>query len=170
MFYHFFKKSILAIFFLTLFLSGNLSAQIIDSIYYGWAVHEYESDDGIRQCYLSSFPAKSDSNHTSERAPHLLITRYARKRTEEVSIYSGYEYKINSGVFILVNDIQFKFFTDNETAWLKTPAEDKEVIQMMLRSSVVKVRSDASVGTYAIDEYSMKGFDRAYARMKEICK
>jgi len=168
--YHFFKKSILAFIFLTLFLPNNLSAQIVDSIYYGWAVHEYESDDGIKQCYISSFPFKSDSNHTSERAPYLLITRYARKRTEEVSIYSGYEYKINSGVFILVGDNQFKFFTDNEMAWLKTPAEDKEVILLMLRASLIKIRSDSSVGTYAVDEYSMKGFDRAYARMKEICK
>ena len=152
------------------FLPDNLSAQVIDSIYYGWAVHEYESDDGIKQCYISSFPARTDSNHTSERSPYLLVTRYARKRTEEVSIYSGYEYKINSGVFILIDDVQFKFFTDDEMAWLKTPAEDREVIQLMLESSLVKVRSDSSLGTYAIDEYSMKGFNRAYARMKEICK
>ena len=151
-------------------MPDNLSAQVIDSIYYGWAVHEYESDDGIKQCYISSFPARTDSNHTSERSPYLLVTRYARKRTEEVSIYSGYEYKINSGVFILIDDVQFKFFTDDEMAWLKTPAEDREVIQLMLESSLVKVRSDSSLGTYAIDEYSMKGFNRAYARMKEICK
>ena len=153
-----------------IFLPNNLFAQVIDSIYYGWAVHEYESDDGIKQCYISLFPTRTDSNHTSERSPYLLVTRYARKRTEEVSIYSGYEYKINSGVFILVDDVQFKFFTDDEMAWLKTPAEDREVIQLMLESSLVKVRSDSSLGTYAIDEYSMKGFNRAYARMKEVCK
>ena len=71
-------------------------AQEVDSIYYGWAVHEYESDDGVRQCYVSSFPQKSDSNHTTDREPYILITRYAKKRIEEVSVYSGYEYKINS--------------------------------------------------------------------------
>lgn len=167
---NFLQKSIFIIVFAAFFGLFEAKAQVIDSIYYGWSVHEYESDDGIRQCYVTSFPTNSQTSHTLPREPYLMVTRYARKRVEEVSIYSGYEYKINSPVFVLTNYIGFKFFTDGEMAWLRSDVEDKKMIEEMLNSDFVKVRSDSSIGTYAVDEYSMKGFTRAYARMKELCK
>jgi hypothetical protein len=70
----------------------------------------------------------------------------------------------------LVNDVQFNFEAKKDLAWTKNKAEDLEVINSMLESGVVKVRSDSAVGTFAVDEYSLKGITRAYARMREVCK
>ena len=39
----------------------------------------------------------------------------------------------------------------------------------MLNNDSVKVRSDSAIGSYAIDEYSLKGFARAYKRLKQLC-
>jgi hypothetical protein len=55
-------------------------------------------------------------------------------------------------------------------AWAVTKADDVKVIETLLNYDTLKVRSDSDVGTYAIDEYSMKGIAKAYARMRRICR
>lgn len=147
------------------------SAQVIDSMYYNWAVYEYGDDDSDdKKCYIAATPEKTDSSFTGIRAPYIAITRYARSRTEEISAYAGYEYKISSNVYLLIDETQKQLFTKDDAAWAATDNEDKDIIQAMLNAKYVKVRSDSSVGNYSIDEYSMKGLTRAYARMKELCK
>lgn len=155
--------------FLILICQKTASAQIIDSIHYDWTVYEYEKNSG-KECYVASLPRNSRTNYTGQREPHVLVTLFNDNRAEEVSIYSGYEYKLNSDIYILANDEQFKLFTNGDIAWFETPMQDKAAIQTMLESNLVKVRSDSAIGNYAVDEYSMKGFARAYSRMKELCK
>ena len=123
-----------------------------------------------KKCYIASPVKKSVTNYTAERNAYILITRFTRDRVEEVSINSGYIYKGNSSVYVLIADKQYKLFTREDTAWSPTRRQDKEMIQLMLENNIIKVRSDSAIGTYAIDEYSMKGLTRAYSRMKELCK
>lgn len=146
-------------------------AQVIDSMFYNWAVYEYgdeESDN--KKCYIAATPSKIDSSYTGIRSPYFAITRYAKSRTEEISVYAGYEYKIDGTVYLLINDKQKELYTNNDQAWAKSKHDDKEIIQEMLQAEYVKARSDSAYGNYSIDEYSMKGLTRAYARMKELCK
>ena len=157
-----------------LFLPNNLkAAQVLDSMHYGWAVYEYQDDDqdkARKKCYIATTPYKSDTSYTGIRNPYLSITRYAKKRSEEISIYSGYEYKISSNVNLLIGDMQKTLFTKGDSAWANNGNEDKEIIKLMLNNEYIKVRSDSSTGNYAIDEYETKGLARAYARMKKICQ
>ncbi len=149
------------------------NAQVIDSMYYGWVVYEYQEnlqDDSDKKCYIVSTPHKTNTSYTAARNPYFSITRYAQTRSEEVSAYAGYEYKINSEVSLLIGDKQKQLYTKDEAAWAKNDYEDKEIITLMLSSDYLKVRSDSSTGNYAIDEYEMKGLTRAYARMKELCR
>ena len=99
-----------------------------------------------------------------------MIARYQKDRSEEVSVFTGFEYKLNSEVFVLIDDSQFKLLAKKDIAWAKTKTEDIQIIESMLHGGAVKVRSDSAIGTYAVDEYSLKGITRAYARMREICK
>ena len=55
-------------------------------------------------------------------------------------------------------------------AWNESKYSDVNMIEALLNGVAVKVRSDSAIGTYAVDEYSLKGITRAYARMREICK
>jgi hypothetical protein len=143
-------------------------AQIVDSVYYGWTVYE-DKDNQNKKCYITLAPKKSDSSYTSARNPYIAITRYEVDRVEEVSIYSGYEYKISSNVSIMINGKLKQLFTNGDMAWAKHDYDDKEIIIMMLESRYLTVRSDSSVGDYAVDEYEMKGIARAYSRMKDLC-
>ncbi len=172
----FVKRSLAGVLLFTILsftTSQNVNAQTIDSMYYGWIVYEYQKDpqdDINKKCYIVSTPHKTNSSYTADRNPYFSITRYAQDRTEEVSVYSGYEYKISSDVYLLIGDQQKQLFTRGDFAWAKSGYDDKDIIKSMLKSKYLKVRSDSSVGNYSIDEYEMKGLARAYARMKELCQ
>ncbi len=163
---------ILVNFLMIFFYQKPALAQVVDSIFYNWTVYEYddENEDEGKKCYIVSFAKNSISSHTAKRSPHLIITRFAKSRTEEISVYAGYEYKINSNAYILINQNQYKLFTDGEAAWFRNNIDDKIIIQKMLETDIIRFRSDSAIGTYAVDEYYMRGITRAYSRMKELCK
>lgn len=161
----------IAIIFFTLLIVGNpANCQIVDSVIYGWTVYEYgDEEQGDKQCYIVAYPQDSKSDHNRRAKPYLMITRYQDSRTEEVSIYGGFEYKINSEIVALIDNRQFKLQTKDDMAWAPSSFEDAAIIQKLLNAAVLKVRSDSSVSTFAIDEYSLKGVARAYTRMRQIC-
>lgn len=164
-------KSILILIAITLLLSSKVSAQVIDSSFYQWTVYELEDlEREQKMCYLVAHPIESDTDHSFRDKPYIMITRYADDRTEEITIYSGFEYKIGSEIHVLIGGQEFRFYTKLDKAWAKTPQDDAEIIQRMLRSSTTMVRSDAAIGKYAIDKYSLKGITRAYNRMRQICE
>lgn len=161
-------------FFCLLFLGKNCFAQTLDSIHYSWKVFETVENledelDPVKRCYILSPPQNSKTSYTADRNAYLAISRFENDRTEEVNISSGYEFKIGSKIFALVGNKNFELFTKDDYAWLDSKIKDKEFIQKMLESDEVKVRSDSAIGSYAVDEYSLKGFVRAYKRMKDLC-
>jgi hypothetical protein len=165
------KLTIILTIFLNLFFLNLSFAQVIDSSFYNWTVYEMQNDEfEDKQCYIISHPIKYQSNQANRQRPYLMITRFQRQRSEEVSIFSGFEYKIGSKIFIMVDDSEFYLATKSDLAWAKNRSEDIEIIQKMLTAQKVKVRSDSAISTFAIDEYSMKGISRAYGRMRDICE
>lgn len=161
----------LTIFISSFFLTKTSYSQVIDSQFYLWKVYEIqdENDPDFKKCYIVNHPVNSDSDYNSRLKPYLMIARYQKDRIEEVSVYGGYEYKLSSEIFFLVDDLQFRLKTKEDMAWAKTRYEDVRMIEAMLNGGVVRVRSDSAIGRYAIDEYSLKGITRAYLRMREIC-
>jgi len=158
-----------------LLFSKNSFAQLIDSIHYSWEVFELEEEiegelEPVKRCYVISKPKNTNSNYTANRDPYISVTRFRDERNEEITISSGYEYKISSKIYVLVGKKPFFFFTRGNSAWLDSAQKDKAFIQEMLKSDFVKVRSDSSLGSYSVDEYSLKGFARAYKRMKKLCQ
>ena len=152
-------------------LPAESNSQVIDSSFYGWTVYEIlESEIHDRQCYIVSHPVKSDSNHLTRKNPYIMIARFHKDRSEEVSIFGGFEFKLGSEVFVSVDDKQLRFFAKEDFAWVRTKFEDANAIETILNGQTIKVRGDSAIGTYAVDEYSLKGVTRAYARMREICR
>ena len=163
------KKFLLLFIFSILLIPVNVKAQNVDGTYYDWTVFTLKEIGRSKKCYISSFPKSKIGNHKSNRKPYILITRYEGKKVEEVSVYNGYEYKINSEIYTAIDDKQYRMFTKGDIAWAKTMEQDKQMIQDMLRGDAMKIRGESAVGTYSVDEYSLKGITRAYKRMKELC-
>lgn len=149
----------------------NAKAQIVDSAFYGWTVYELQENELTpKQCYIVAHPIKSNSSELSRLKPYLMIARFQRKRNEEINVYGGFEYKRNGKIFVAVDKEQFQLLAGKDTAWAKSKHDDIAIIEALLHSSKVKIRSDSAVGNFAIDEYSLQGITKAYARMKTICK
>lgn len=158
------------LFFAFLLLGKTAFAQVIDSSFYGWTIYEIQENElDYKTCYIVSHPVKSDTSHNSREKPYLMITRFQKDRSEEVSVFGGFEYKLSSKIFLMIDKYQFKLKTKGDMAWNETKSQDVEMIRNLLNGSAVNIRSDSAIGTYAIDEYSLKGITRAYARMREIC-
>jgi hypothetical protein len=152
-------------------LSCNANAQIIDSKFYDWSVYEFQENEfSYKKCYIVSHPLKTDSDDNSRKKPYLMIARYQKNRSEEVSVFGGFDFKMSSEIFMIIDAFQFHLKAKGDMAWARSKHEDISIIETLLNGAVVKIRSDSAYGTYAIDEYSLKGITLAYLRMKEICR
>ncbi len=166
------KNSIILLFFLIFIFSlqKSFAQQTLDGIYYDWSVFVLDELGEEKKCYIASFPDKSIGNYKNSREPYILITRFQDMGNEEISIFSGFEYKIGSDIYISVDGKQFTLFTNGDMAWAKNKGQDKEIIESMLNGKSLKTRAESSHTEYVVDEYSLKGMTRAYRRMKELCK
>lgn len=158
--------------FLALVIPITAQAErIFDSSFHRFEVYEMQNSEfDEKKCFIIAHPTKSDTDNYSRKTPYLMITRYQDRRKEEISIYGGFEYKLNSKVLIAVDEKKFELITNGDLAWARNRYDDASIIQLMLDSAELKVRSDAASSTFAIDEYSLKGIARAYSRMRSICR
>ena len=89
---------------------------------------------------------------------------------QEISIASGYFYRPNSIVSVSIDGHQERFIAESDTiAWPIRVGSDKQIIQKMLGGFKVLVFSESSASTYSVDTYSLSGFKKAYAKIKELC-
>lgn len=165
------KKSFLFTLLFLFPLLAKADERVIDSSFYRWRVYEIQENElGYKKCYIASYPVSSDSDHNSRQRPIFMITRFQKDRSEEISAFGGFEYKLGSEIYLMIDNKLFKMKTKGNMAWALTRFEDVTIIEALLNGSTLRIRSNSSLGTYAVDEYSLKGITRAYARMKEICK
>lgn len=147
------------------------NSRILDSSFYEWNVYEtQDSELDEKKCFMIAHPKNSDSDNQARKESYLMITRYQGRRIEEVSLYMGMNYKLNSKVLISIDDIKFSLNTNEDMAYARSSFDDAAIIQIMLDSSYLKARADSDNGTFAIDDYSLKGVARAYSRMRYICR
>lgn len=173
MIHKFYNITFLTIFFKLLIIAfaAPSFSQILDSNLYSWYIYEALDDDmEFKKCYIVNYPIKSDTNDTSRTQPYLMIARFQKTREEEVSVFGGFDYKLSGLINILIDNTQFNFKTKNDHAWAKTKSDDVRVIETLLKSSTVIIRSDSALGTYAVDQYNLKGIIKAYKRMREMCR
>lgn len=161
---------VLSVLVLLFFSKISYAEQTLDGIYYDWYVFTLTDLGEEQKCYVVSFPKKSIGNYKKAREPYILITRFKDKGIEEVSLYSGFEYKLGSDIYLSIDGKQYTMFTKDDIAWAKNKNQDKELITNLLNGYLLKVRAESSKSEYVVDEYSLKGLTRAYRRMKELCK
>ncbi len=170
LFIKYFVKKIFLILAILFCKNAVAQEQIIDSSFYRFTVYEVQDELDYKRCYIAAYPISSDSNHNSRKKPKLMITRFQKDRSEEISIFGGFEYKLGSEIFLMIDNALFKMKTKDDMAWAPTKYDDIAIIQGLLKGAILRVRSNSALGTFAIDEYSLKGITRAYERMREICK
>lgn len=167
-----FKKVVLFfVFAFCLFGVNNaMSAPTFEGKYYDWNVYSLEDKDGNKVCYIATFSKETKGNYNGKRNPYLMITYFKAKEKEEVSVFADFIYKKNSTIRMAIDKNQFKLLTKDKMAWAKSSQDDEKMIEYLMKSEEIKVRSETNKNEYTIDFYSGKGFATAYNKMKLICK
>lgn len=121
-------------------------------------------------CSMWSQPTKDEGQYSKRGAIYAYIThRPWDKRVNEVSISAGYTYKKESTVQIRIGGQKFTLFTNGETAWSRSPKEDKALVEAMKRGNTMIVSGVSSRGTQTTDTYSLIGFTKAYQAIGKAC-
>jgi len=134
-----------------------------------WSAFKYE-EGGSVVCFMASEPTKAEGNYSVRGKIHAMVThRPGEKRTDEVSIQAGYDYKEASLVDVEVGPTKVRLFTEGSSAWTVDKDTDKKLVQAMIKGNTMVVQGTSSRGTNTKDTYSLSGFTRAYQAINQAC-
>lgn len=135
-----------------------------------WGAQTF-TEDGKTGCSMWSKPTKDEGKYKKRGAIYAYVThRPWDKRLNEVSFAIGYTFKKDSTVRVGIGGEKFTLFTDGDTAWSRTPKDDKALVAAMKRGNSMVVNGRSSKGTQTTDTYSLTGFTKAYETMSKACK
>ena len=83
-----------------------------------------------------------------------------------VQITAGFSYKLSDSIKVTIDQGEYIFYTDDDTAWAKN---DKKVIYAMKRGLELETIGISSKGTSVIDTYTLQGFTSALNKLEKDC-
>ena len=120
--------------------------------------------------YYSQVVYREGGKAKKRGAVYVYVThRPWEKRINEVSLVAGYSYKKDSTVHARIGGQKFTLFTDGDTAWNRSPKEDKSLVAAMRRGNSMVVTGVPKKGKQTTDTYSLKGFSKAYDAIGKAC-
>ena len=126
--------------------------------------------NGQQVCYAVSSPIASDPKNLNRAESRIFVSFRANDKIQnEISVTSGYNYKASSKVNLAIEKKEFNFETEDNFAWLTKYEDEISLIELMRKSSQVKVSATSVRGTKTIDTFSLSGFSDAYEAAKKKC-
>ena len=118
-------------------------------------------------CYIGSAPTETDLPEGKKRGvTYILVYRINQNKEAVVQIAAGYPYKKDQNVDVTIDNVQFDFYSDADTAWSN---DDNKVIFAMKQGIKLTVKGESSRGTNTTDIYTLKGFTVAYNQLFNDC-
>lgn len=151
-----------------LFFCTPANAQEFVSKHGDWLVFTVQKG-GSKVCYIASEPKKKTGNFSNRDEPYLLVTSRSAD-TDEVSVSSGYPYKVDSKVKVEIDSTKLEFFTKDSLAWAYDAKQDAQAVTAMKKGNRMTVRGTSQKDTFSLDTYSLAGITAAYNAMKAQCK
>jgi hypothetical protein len=117
-------------------------------------------------------PTQKEGNVAKRDQPYAMVTAWGKGATE-VSVASGYPYKVDSAIELVVDTTsKYQLFSNKKVlkvAWGSNPSEHKKIVDRMLKGTQMTVKGTSQSGATSKDSYSLKGFAQAYKAMKDLC-
>jgi hypothetical protein len=136
-----------------------------------WRVMTMQEKTG-KVCYVTSVPSKQEGNFTKRDQPYAMVTAWGKGATE-VSVASGYPYKVEKAIELVIDDTaKYQLFSNKKIAkiaWASNASEHQKIIDGMIKGTQMTVHGTSQRGTTSKDGYSLKGFAKAYKAMKDLC-
>ena len=121
----------------------------------------------VDYCFIGSAPVETDLPESKQRGiTYILVYRINKSKDAIVQIAAGYPYKKGQNVDVTIDNVQFDFYSDDDTAWSN---DDNKVIFAMKKGIKLTVKGESSRGTKTTDIYTLKGFTAAYNQLFNDC-
>ena len=121
----------------------------------------------VDYCFIGSAPVETDLPESKQRGnTYILVYRINKSKDAIVQIAAGYPYKKGQNVDVTIDNVQFDFYSDDDTAWSN---DDNKVIFAMKKGIKLTVNGESSRGTKTTDIYTLKGFTASYNQLFNDC-
>ena len=118
-------------------------------------------------CYIGSSPEITDVPEGKQRGDtYILVYKINKSKNSIVQIVAGYPFKDNKEVIVKIDNTQYIFYSEDDTAWTN---DDNKVIFAMKKGMKLTVKGESSRGTKTADIYTLKGFTLAYNQLQTDC-
>jgi len=126
---------------------------------------EYVEDSDY--CLIQSAPLKTDIPEGKSRGENYLLVYRMKDNIEPIiQITAGFNYKSSDSISVQIDDIDYDFYSDTDTAWTN---EDKKTINAMKKGLEFITSGISDKGTKVIDTYTLKGFTAAFKKLMNDC-
>ncbi|QRZ13354.1 hypothetical protein JWJ88_01440 [Paracoccus methylovorus] len=134
------------------------------------------SANSPKECWAVSAP-KSTQNLDANGKPRevtrgdiRLYVAYRPGQNGEVSFSGGYPFAPDSAVEVNIGGNVFKLFTDGESAWTGSPADDAKLVTALRAGSSAVITGRSARGTVTKDTFSLSGITAATNKAQAACK
>lgn len=126
--------------------------------------------DKQKMCYALSEP-KERLPKTLKRDPGYLFisTRAADGARNEIAFKLGFAAKTGQDGTLSVGNGTFALVASGDSAFLKNPAQEAQLIEQMKRTQTITVKASSARGNESTDRYSMNGFAKAIEAVAKEC-
>lgn len=168
-------RGIIATLVLTAGLGGAAQAQESTNVVAtegDWTVFVATSP---KECWAVSAPTsvvntKDGKQVEVTRGDIRLYVAYRPGQNGEVSFTGGYPFAPGSTVEVNIGGQKFNLFTEGESAWTGSAAEDQKLIGALRAGSSAAVTGRSSRGTTTKDTFSLSGITAATNTAQAQCK
>ncbi len=134
-----------------------------------WTAHIYQAKDK-RVCFATSEPKIIKPENVKRGKILFYISSWPDEKVRnEISIQIGYPLKPNSETIAEIDSQAFKLFVDGEKAFVKSPEEERKLVEAIKRGSAMVVKGVSVRGTLTTDEYSLSGVSNALKKVSQNC-
>lgn len=139
-----------------------------------WSVYV---EDNPTECWAVSAPRETvntDANGNIKAVRRgeiymLVFNRPSESIKGQIQFAGGYPFAPGSTVSVQIGDSKFDLFTEGESAWPASGAEDAKIIAAMKRGASATVTGRSSRGTITKDTFSLLGFTAAVEEAESRC-
>ena len=121
-------------------------------------------------CFAQSIPVVRAPKKLKRDSSRLFVSfRPAENIKNEVSVTTGYEFKLKSPVTAKSGKKSYNLFSKGRFAWVVDKKDESKLIVTMTKASRLMIIGNTDKDDQTTDHYSMMGFTKAYNTAKKSC-
>ncbi len=126
--------------------------------------------DKQKVCYALSQPKERLPAKLTRDPGYLFISnRLADGARNEVAFKLGFAAKTGQDGSLAIGTGNFPLVASGDSAFLKNPAQEAQLIDLMKRSSAISIKMSSARGNETTDKYSLNGFGKALEAVAKEC-